>query len=344
MAYKLVILNPKTLRPYKRMPPTYRPVMYGIQGPRGAVKPLSGAVPQPFTKKDYRGLQADYFGKKEFILYEELTRRVLRDSDGRKIPKRDAEGKIVYHRSPSGKAVPTWQRAKKITFGQKLHAQKPVLYSGNKRVRDLDIGYKPHKPRDMADNALLMLPDPEKAEAISFNLSGDTIREALKNLNVNLVKEKIYAQGRKEADLSYSMIIRIYDRGKLIITIPAYAGQIISGFSSIQDKLNSNIAATNRIKMLANLQREMAASIRQALTDNDYRFSSMVSLRGFAKECNRTARAYERLDDQTNADRQYNAADRIIIPQQFRPASTLKYLDRRRYTVNITVRFEILPY
>ena len=113
--YKIVAVNPVTKKILKR-PKTGQDVRYFLQGPRGGIYPVTGAPIQSYSKTDIQGINKTISGKRNFILYEELTNKILRDKHGNKIVKRDKKGNVIVHKTRAGKIVPEYYKAKKFTF------------------------------------------------------------------------------------------------------------------------------------------------------------------------------------------------------------------------------------
>jgi len=306
MPFEVVPLKPGTRTVIKK-PKTYQPVQYGIRYPSGKVYPVPKSPTQLFTKKDFNGINKALSGSREYILYEELTRRIKRDSKGNKIPQ-TIGGVVQYRYTPSGKRVPKYVRDTKLTFLQPEKPQKPILYAGAKRVRALDIGYQRQSPRQQADQKAMTVVKPSISPPVTLTLTGATIKESLANLHVEIEKARLYEEvkGKKTmvAGLYYNLLIKITRPDGSVFTIPAAGAfynrpnrrPVIPGNRTVPlDKGNvkrmskkaqkelgiGELALSKQVITLANLHREMAWTIRQLIQRHGYRFTSLVKLKQY---------------------------------------------------------------
>lgn len=319
--YSVVAINPKTKRPYKRLPKTYRKVKYAIQGPRGGITPIAGAPLQPFTKKDFRGLNKIIAetGKKNFVLYEEKSRTYERGPDGKPIPtgKVDEAGKPIY------------KKKIKLTYARPKRKQRPVLYDEAKRVREVDIGFKTHSPRDLADQKLLQVIEPNSPPKIVV-LKGETIKDALRGLQFNLKKSDL------KKDKFYQMVIKIWPPGQAKpIIIPKSGAIKVDGFAGTDlMRAGQGLGLYNPVDTMANIKTEIGKSIRYALKDYGYRFTSLVTLKKIAaKELQKPIRTMNQVPNRLRL---------IGSPRSQVSAVKLKNQITNKYRVEIIIQFDMV--
>jgi len=301
---RVVPINLRTGKPYKRIPKKNTNVQYAVLGPRGGISILR-KEPQKFYKSDLTGLNESIKNTqgKNFVVYEQKTRQV-------KITKK---GKKVYQT--------------KLTYAQPRRKQQPFLYIKGKKQRALDIGFKTGNYQKSRQMRKLLIAQPNKAVPIHLILEGKTIKDALDGLqvNVNIADMLKHGQG-----LYYSMIIKIVQPDGSVIKIPVNSSHKVDGFEKFpQDRSymilpgekKRSIAMRNPIHsvdspgLIANLQSKMSTSIRYAIKSVGYRFTSLTVLKKFS-----------------NQDKQVYLINGTHV-------KTLKQLTKK-YAVHIYVRFE----
>lgn len=270
MAYKVVPVNPRTGKVIKK-PRKGQQVIFNLQGPRGGLKKLSKHS-QPYLKKDQQGLSAQAENTKggNFVAYEQLTKSKFTKAD-------------VKARQALRKEIGIYKT--KITGPQPANKQRPMFYVRGKQRRALDLGFKKGNKISKFERRPQIVVSAGNSERIaktkSFFLYGATIKEALGRLQLDTMLKQI-----KGKLLYYTMKLRIYEPKKgggwhRPIDIPA-SGSIIPG----QNKYSGNMvidgkfheAFRDEIPVLANMKTQIAKTIRYALKDSGYKFTSLRTL------------------------------------------------------------------
>lgn len=286
MKYKIVPLNPKTGKVIRK-PKRGQSVQYAVQGPRGGIKKLAKVPPQAFAKKDLQGINRSISGGKEFILYEQLTRRYVRDKKGRPVPTTKTDPK-------TGK--PIYKRQTKITFLQPSEKQRPALYSAGKRRRALGIGFQTHSKRQQADQKNMIVVTPDVTPPMEYVVRGASVRNALSDLVLALDRDKVYdSKGGKVAGLYYNIIIKLTKPDGEIIRIPASGAlPVLERFKDVFPQLATRVyretgetAFRKEVGTLTNLQQELGWAVSHSLSNVGYRFTSLKNLKKYAGQMGR---------------------------------------------------------
>jgi hypothetical protein len=301
--YRIVPISPRTGKEIKS-PRKKQNILYAIKGPRGGIK-LLRKEPQKFYKTDLQGLNNAVSKTKggNFVVYEQRTRTPLRDKKGKPILTKS--GKKKYQT--------------KLSYAQPRRKQLPLLYSGNKKLRGLDVTYKKgnyKKARYMREMTVAKV---NQKAPVQLVLKGNTIKQALESLQLAVSLKQFNNIYKSGFGLYYSIMIVIKGPG-VNLKIPvnsSYRNEAFDYMNSSHtlpgDKKRSP-ALSNEIKILANLHSEMSYSIRRALRDagEGYRFTSLATLKQIE---NREMRIIKKLEkdgvNQDVIDRRYNAIDRL---------------------------------
>jgi hypothetical protein len=249
----VVPLNAKTGKEIKK-PKTGQEVYYGLKGPKGGLKKIAAAYSQKFAKADLKGLNSivKKSGAKNFVVYEELTKEAVREKGEIKYKK--VRGQLVYDK---GKPIPI--KRTKITAAAAKRKQRPVLMEKGKRVREIDLGFRKRTKREQVDADLLTMlpPTQEGGPTVSreIRLTGDTIRDTIKNIHVPISIADMRQQGLSGLDVEGTVRVE-----------------------GVVGLHGENITFYVRVEILANFAKEVSSAIRRALADVGYRFTSLVSL------------------------------------------------------------------
>lgn len=251
----LVALSARTGRPLLR-PRKGAQVHYAIVGARGALRRLTKS-PQAFLKSDFESIDkvVKASGGKEFVLYEQLTARNLRDADGNTLY-RTRDGKPVL--DARGRRIPL--KEAKLTGKPRTGRQRPVIYKVGRRVetRVQDFAYRALSPRQKVDLKLAKLVPLEtrpKAYTEEIHLRGATIFDTVKN-----VKPFVSSKDIRKKGLSGLMV-----EGVVRVRSP-------------QGELLEAVAFSTRVNALWNFSQLVSKEIRHALARVGYRFTSLATL------------------------------------------------------------------
>ena len=361
--YRIVPTDPRTGKLVKS-PKTYQKIRYALQGPRGGIKRIKDAPIQGFTKKDYQGINRTISGTSNFIIYEQLTNRHMRKMvKGKivKVQKVDASGNPVFRTNAKGKKVPVYYQEKKFTFYRKEYPQRPVLYEKTKRQRELDIGFKKLSPRQQADQKLMKVVKPDTGKVIRYEVQGDTIREAMSNLMLNIDKREIYGpDGKKTAGLFYNIVTRITTPEGRVIRIPASGAlATLRPFQDIFPEMMTKTyipgtppAFRKEVRTLANINREVALSVSHSIAKVGYRFTKVKDLRKYAGEMSSNAnrllnesKEAKATGKEKLAEKKMKSYNRVIKARDtmLKEKMDKKYLSRGKYKVEIFIEFETVP-
>ena len=320
MAYKVVPVNPRTGNIIKR-PRRKQSVVYDVIGPRGGRSRLYD-VSQEFYQKDIDSLNSliSRTSGKNFVVYEQLLRK--------KDPK-------------------TKKRLIKITGPNTRRKQRPVLFTKGKIKRNLDIGFKKgHSKRKLPPLPIKLL-KPNVQKPFELNLVGPTIKRALSHLQVNM-SMKDFVVGNFQRILYFTCLVRIVTPKGEVIKIPVNDSYIPQGFSrksniltnygTPQQKLEP--AMQQPVEKISNIIDKMAYSIRRAILQTGYSFTSMVTLNKFVRQEEKIIKKLVREDyPEDFIERKRNGVDALTFVKGV-PVSQRTFLTKN-YEVKLYVRFEL---
>lgn len=357
MPYSIIATDPVTGKVITS-PATYDRVRYALLSPKGKILPIAEAPVQLFTKTDFAGMNRSLSGSRNYIVYEELTRRIQRDEHGRKVPRKDKQGNTLYRFQPSGRKVPIYYREKKFTFFRKERPQRPVLYDRSRRQRELDIGFKTLSPRQQADQKAMLMAKPDDGKTYVYHMEGVSVRDAMSNLVLNIDKQDIYGPaGRKVAGLFYSVVTYITDPEGNQTRIPTSGAlSVMSKFSDIFPDLMSiatsdGPAFMKQVRTLANLNRELSYSVSASMARVGYRFTTMRNLKTYAAQMNRNAKrlyreakAHKAKGHEKQAEKKFKSAERVQLARARMLKEKAKTrLASGRYKVRLHLTFRTVP-
>ena len=263
LGYSVVAISPKSGKQLKR-PRKGQSVIYGVKGPKGGLKILR-SEPQKYYKTDFVGLnkQVSASGKNNFVVYEQKLRTL----------KRDTKKKIQFRVDKAGNKHKLYET--KVTFAKPRSRQKPLLYSGGKMLRALDLGHKKgnYQKAKYLRELTLLKPNVTIHEQV---LKGRTIKEAISNIQVliNMASVKKHGFG-----LFYNVFMIVVTPQGEKIKVPVQGSFLDKEFQGVNYiKLNGKQERFGRsqIKMLANLHSTMAKSIRYALKNTGDGYINMT--------------------------------------------------------------------
>jgi len=319
-------------------------VQYAVKGKRGALK-LVREEPQAFYKSDLAGLNKQIQNTKggNFVVYEQITRKQAKKLvKGKWVP--------VFNKDGSKK------KETKVTYAQPKRKQRPILYIKGKRKRELDIGFRTGNYQSVRTMRELTIVRPNVLKPVEFSLEGDTIKKALSGLYVNASVKDLMKRGKR---LFYSLIIKITEPDGSILKIPVNDTEPVSGFEypklkssmilpgekgfqpAVMDKGGKNQQGKYQGLRLANLKTRMAKSIRMALKDFGYRFTSLAKLKQIeSREQKRIDKMKKQDAPQHTIDRAEAAMDSLHTLGVHLDAKDLPKQITNKYKVQMYVRFE----
>lgn len=261
-ASRLVAVSPRTGKVVKR-PRGGAVVHYALAGKRGGLRMLTKA-PQAFLKSDFESINKVLLASpKDFVLFEQLTARNLKDAEGRTMY-RTRDGEPVL--DARGRRIPL--KEVKITGKARTGKQRPVIYKVGRRVetRVQDFAYRSLSPRQRVDLRLAKLIPLEtrpKAYSEEIHVKGATIFDTVKN-----VKPALSGKDFKKKNL---------------------AGVMVEGVVRVRSPRGEQLAAvpfSTRVNALWNFSQLVSKEIRHALARVGYRFTSLAQLNSLQEKAN----------------------------------------------------------
>lgn len=275
LPYAIVPISVRTGRISTR-PRRGSQVLVGVRGPKGGVKLLSKQA-QNYYKSDFIGLNRaiEKTTLRNFVVYEQRTNKNLKDKKGKNVLLK------------SGKT----KKQVKITFAKPQSRQKPRLYLNGNYVRDLDFGYKTGNYKRFFERRKFEVTKINQTKPVVMSLKGPTIKSALRYLQIAVKTADIFKQALKRG-LYYNVFIKIKEPGKPVVNIPAFGSygpeqDIYSydGFKDVEKFVSYMLidgkrrpVLTQQLQTLANMYSKIAYSIRRALKDVGYRFTTLATL------------------------------------------------------------------
>ncbi len=340
--YSVVPLSPKTGKELKRVKKGQN-VLYGIKGPRGGIK-LLHKEPQKFFKTDLAGLTklVEATKSNNFIVYEQKLRTIKK-----------IKGEIQYRVDKDGKKHKLHET--KITFAKPRARTKPLLYSGSKRIRDLDFGHKTgnyQKIKKMRDLTII------KPNTIVYNqvLKGKTLKDAISNIHIDVSMANVRKFG---LGVFYNIFMIIHTPKGEIIKVPAIGSFKDSDtgeryFEQPNDIYIKKLQKTeqfgrNEIKILANLHSSMSKAMRYALKNagNGYTFTSLRMLDNIADRQKKLSKKLEKAGKESEANRAINSIKGLFFgygnrKKLFVNPNTKLTLLKGNHSVTLYVKFEMM--
>lgn len=238
--------------------------------------------PQPFSKEDLVRLRKELKGAdpERFVLYEEYTHMIKRDSKGRKLYRRRFDSRTQEEyivKDEEGRPIPL--KRVKLTGGKLGKEQRPVLFEKGKFVRALDIGHRVHTRREMVDNRLLTVFKADAEWSDEYFLEGETIRETLKNMTTNISLKDWKLQEIERINFQIVVKIRGYD--PIAVFGSTAVEEEVFNLGQVRDK---TIRFGDKSFVLANFANDVARAIRYRFADHGLRFTSLVNLYEISKK------------------------------------------------------------
>lgn len=277
----LVPVHPTTGKEIKA-PKSRQPVRFGMKSPTGKVTMIETEEPQPFSKEDLARLRKELKGAdpERFVLYEEYTHMIKRDSKGRKLYRRRFDSRTQEEyivKDEEGRPIPL--KRVKLTGGKLGKEQRPVLFERGKFVRALDIGHRIHTRREMVDNRLLTVFKADAEWSDEYFLEGETIRETLKNMTTNISLKDWKLQEIERINFQIVVKIRGYD--PIAVFGSTAVEEEVFNLGQVRDK---TIRFGDKSFVLANFANDVARAIRYRFADHGLRFTSLVNLYEISKK------------------------------------------------------------
>lgn len=288
----VVPINPKTGKIIKR-PKKGQNVLFAVMGPRGGLKKVLSKNPQQYFKTDQNKLTEIVQNSKggNFKIFEQVTNRNLK-----------IKGKVQY--GTDGKP----KKEIKLTGADPRRRQRGLLYVKSTRRRELEFAYQTGHYKDIRATRKMILKKPDDNTALKLTLTGPTIKNALAQISLDMSFNQFVKKGMQRG-LYYNVIIKITEPGGNIIWIPANSAwnpalDPVDGFSN---RLTSNIkipdakkgepkfrhSMKQEVTKLANLYSNMSRSIRLAMKDKGYTFTTMLKLKQISDRENKRIKKLE---------------------------------------------------
>ncbi len=240
-------------------------VFYGLRSSRGKITRLDSKFSQPYAKTDFDGIKRTFKAGSpdSFQVFQQKTRQVLKDKSG----------KPIYGKSKDG--TPFKQYRYKLT-GKRRKAKQKTLIMGVKGYKQASVGYTTKTARE-STKKIVMLPVGSSKRSKPIYLTGETIKDTIKNLKPNItvkqmVKKKLY---------------HLSVHGDISITRPKNPYRAGSGAWKERDVWANRIwGKSTAIKIpfakvidrLANFSDSLSTAIRQALSYQGLRVTSLINL------------------------------------------------------------------
>lgn len=268
-------MHPETGKEIKA-PKRGQPIRFGMKSPKGKITVIQTEEVQKFSKAELNLIRKELKGTdpEKFVLYEEYTHEIKRDSRGRKLYRKrfDARTQEEYDvLDEQGRKIPL--KRVRLTGGKLGKPQRPVLYEKGKFVRAMDIGHRLHSRREMVDNRLLTVFKADAEWSDEYFLQGETIRETLKNMTTNISLKDWKLQEIERINFQVVVKIRGYD------PIAVFGSTVVEeGVLNLGQVKDKTIKYGDKSFILANFSNDVARSIRYRLADHGLRFTSLVNL------------------------------------------------------------------
>lgn len=304
-----------------------------MKAPTGKVTVIQAEEPQKFSKEDLTRIRKELKGTdpEKFVLYEEYTREIKRDSKGRKLYRKrfDARTQEEYFvLDEQGRKIPL--KRVKLTGGRPTKPQRPVLYEKGQFLRALDIGHRTHTRREMVDNRLLTVFKADAEWSEEYFLEGETIRETLKNMTTNISLKDWKLQEIERINFQVVVKIRGYD--PIAVFGSSVVEEEVLNLGQTRDK---TIKYGDKSYILANFSNDVARSIRYRFADHGLRFTSLVNLYDISKRLAETG--------QNDLAHTVKNPDVGTLPEPERELSDGRILKPTRITVPVTKLKPIFP-
>ena len=289
--------------------PKGKDVYYGIAEKRGkktTVRRIESDDAQKFSKKDLKALDvAVKEGGGKLVWYEERTRKIKKDKKGNTLYKiQTIKGKTKFKLDKAGRKMP--KRETKLTFGKTDRKQRPVLFDKGKRIRELDLGFRKRKKREVIDNRLLVVLPFSTSKRVfkrTVELNKSTIHESLRHATSGVTMKQLKRQG----------YTGLYAKGQIIIREKGKPDRVLREVET-------------RSTVVSNLSRYLAYAVRQQLALNNMYFTQSVDLESMMEEDEEEGRVPKDL---------YMQAHLRIFPE---------YLQNARENARVFVQFSIHGY
>ena len=347
--YQIVPLSAKTGKPLKR-PIEGKTYKLAVMGPRGGINPLKND-PQVYYKKEIEKINS-YIGAAEkpvFELYEQRLRTIKKDpKTGKKLYKIDKLGNFALDKR--GKKIPIYDT--KIAPPDARRRQKPLLFKKNKFIRPLDLGYntgnKYQKTKEMQQLKLLV---PNK-NIVEQKISGDTIKEAISNIRPDVDMKHVKEFGLY---VYYNVFAVIESPNGEKTKIPVsgafsqkgYEEKDPTGFQETFPLIvngEPEIFGRSKIHTISNLQSKISHSLRIAMKNAGYHFTSLVMLERFEKRMEKEAAKKRDPDEQAKI---LNSIKGLYFGNKKRnflnDETKLKKIDKK-HSVTLYVKLEMYNY
>lgn len=334
--YRAVAISPRTGKPLEK-PRKGQKVIPGIIGPRGKVTKLS-VVPQDYLQRDFDGLTRqvqDTVGG-NYIIQEQLTRKAIRDRQGR----------IMRHTTGPKKGKSVYQT--KITYPQPARRQKPVLFTRGTKRREIGIGYIKGNYRSVAKAGRLTLAKvtPE-APPVKITITGPTIKSALEKLQIDTSFKEIQKAG-KDHILYYSVLLKIEKPDGSVSYIPTTGANIPQPFTSVNNQIidgKSRAMGRQGLEKPSNLYSQLGTSIRTALLSQNFRYTRPQVLEKFEAEENRVIDKMKQQGVDEDVIEEYeNVKDRLTHPNYYATRAQIMGTDKNKKLTQVTGDYKITAF
>lgn len=320
--YKLVTLSAKTGKVTR--PKKGAEVFYALQSPRGKIHKLETPYSQKYLKSDAAGILAAFKNgdPAAFAVHQQKTRTPVFHYEGKKkvYEYRLKDGKPLME-AKGGKLVPVKLYKYKLTGRRLRAAQRTVIYGLDGYVAPTGLGFTKKTKAESSSGKYLMVPVTLPGQAdkrtSEFKIKGATIKELVKNIKPAIGLREMVKRGINYLGFD----------GHIVLTRPKNPYK--RGTADFETRENwiwsvwGEHAQTIRISFgrvidrLVNFSDALAVNIREAISGNGLRVTSLVNL----------AAAERRAEDKEQI-----GIDKII----FRP----HYADRRHASDFIPLRPE----
>ncbi len=320
--YSVVPIDPVTKKELKQVY-ARQPVKYALKGPRGGLKPFQNIDTQLFNKKDLLSFNREVNKNgKNFTLFEQYTKQVRRDKNGNKLylknvwddetrKKSLVETPDHYFKKGGKTYLRTWNQRKKQfelkparkdapknkpLYTIKLAAptstkkQRPVLYVNGKYARKESFFFEERKKRDIKALKLTTIVQP--GTRFEQTLKGETIKAAISNIKLPITENDL----REGRTIFWNAALKVFTPSGETIKIPRVgteklypgASATIEGADSAPslEYLRAEKLAVmgDNIPTLAKMHQSIGRTLKLALLDNGYTFTSLLKLEELANE------------------------------------------------------------
>ncbi len=277
--WSIAVLDAKTGKETKK-PKKGQEVFYGVKSPKGKIQKIETEFSQRYAASDAKALQASLRSASPdaFVVYQQLTRTPARLRDG-SFDYKTHRGEIVYRETESGKKVPEKKYKYKLTGRKPRQKQRAVIMSVKGYVHATGVGFTKKKAKEGASGKGLILVPVRRGVQSALALRGETIKDTVRNVKPSIGTKEMVKKGIHKLGI-YGTIEISRPKNPFKKGTPEYAERE-SWMVSIWGMGGSGVIAvpfSRVVDRLANFSDVLAVTLREALSKQGYRLTSLMKL------------------------------------------------------------------